>query len=329
MLELPPGFDLGLSGLGILAFLAVRQFLEGRRLLKPLEAFFVHGKIQLQRPLDGDTSIPEVCIVKYPNVLPFGQGAVQPRNGVALFVRDLVALVAQGLTHFLEKTRGVHELNPALTTGGFTVGHNPQVGVDAGVVEELVRQGHNGFEPVVLNDPAPDFALARTGTAGKERRAVEDNGQARTTLFGWLHLADHVLQEQQRPVVNARQSCAETPAESLFLVLAPDVVGLGLPLHAKGWIGEHVVELLSGKVVLGKAIAKGNMFDVLTLDHHVRPAHGKGLTVVVLTEGFKPGVRVEFSQVILGDGEHTAGAAGWVEATFSRCPWLSAHRRRA
>ena len=54
------------------------------------------------------------------------------------------------------------------------VGEDPEVGGDAGVVEELFGQGDDGLQPVVLDDPAADFTFAGTGVAGEERRSVED-----------------------------------------------------------------------------------------------------------------------------------------------------------
>ena len=57
------------------------------------------------------------------------------------------------------------------------VGDDPDVSADAGVVEHLLRQGDDGFEPVVLDDPLADFALAAARAAGEQRRAGEDDGQ--------------------------------------------------------------------------------------------------------------------------------------------------------
>ena len=66
-------------------------------------------------------------------------------------------------------------------------------------------------------------------------------------FFGRLHLGDHVLEEQERAVVDARQAGAEPAAEALVLVLSFGSVLHRLPLHAERRIGQHVVELLPGK----------------------------------------------------------------------------------
>ena len=64
--------------------------------------------------------------------------------------------------------RGVDELHPAPAMLRLAVAQRPDVGSDAGVVEHVERQGDDGFQPVVLDDPAADVALALTGVAGEE-----------------------------------------------------------------------------------------------------------------------------------------------------------------
>ena len=94
------------------------------------------------------------------------------------------------------------------------VGEHPDVGGDAGVVEELVGQGDDGLQPVVLDDPLADVALAAAGIAGEQRRAVEDDADAAAALLGCAHLREHVLEEEQRAVVDAGQSGAEASVDS-------------------------------------------------------------------------------------------------------------------
>ena len=98
-------------------------------------------------------------------------------------VGDAVALVAEGLRLFLELLAGVDEHHAALMAGGLFVPQQPDVGEDAGVVEKLVGQHDDGVEPVVLQNPAADFALARAAVAIGERRAVEDDGDAAAALL--------------------------------------------------------------------------------------------------------------------------------------------------
>jgi len=90
------------------------------------------------------------------------------------------------------------------------------MGADVGVVKELIGQGDDGLQPVVFDDPATDFAFAAFGTVREAGRAVEYDADAPVLLR--LELGDHVLQKKQRPIRDAGQA------------------------HAKGRIGEHVVE---------------------------------------------------------------------------------------
>src|SRR5450759_1601226 len=81
-------------------------------------------------------------------------------------------------------------------------------------------------------------------------------------------------------------------------------------------VGEHVVELVIGEVILGLAVAEGVAeFDVVervAFDKHVGAADGVGFGVVVLAEEDELGVGVELLEAFGGGGEHAAGAAGGV-----------------
>ena len=76
-----------------------------------------------------------------------------------------------------------------LRCSGLRLREHPDVGGDAGVVEHVERQGDDGLQPVVLDDPAADVALALAGVAGEERRAVVHLGDAAAELRAVLHLA--------------------------------------------------------------------------------------------------------------------------------------------
>ena len=65
-----------------------------------------------------------------------------------------------------------------------------------------------------------------------------------------------MLEEEQRAVVHARQAGAEAAVEAELVVLALDLLLLLLPVHAEGRIGEEVVEVLAGELVVGEAVAE-------------------------------------------------------------------------
>ena len=132
-----------------------------------------------------------------------------------------------------------------------------------------------------------------------------------------LELADHVLQEEQRAVVHARQPGAEAAVEAALVVLPLDLLLLLLPVHAEGRIGEEVVEGLARELVVGEAVAEAHVVAAAVVVHllhqHVGRSGGEGALVVVLPVDVEPGRRVVLAQVVLRLGQHAAGAAGRVE----------------
>ena len=136
---------------------------------------------------------------------PIWSGSLARRPGR----RCLLRLLPRLFFILTKKLARVDELDLALAPGLLAVGEHPDVGGDAGVVEELVGQRDDGFQPVVLDDPLADVALAAAGVAGEERRAVEDDADAAAAILGSAHLREHVLQKEERAVVDARQSRAE------------------------------------------------------------------------------------------------------------------------
>lgn len=49
------------------------------------------------------------------------------------------------------------------------VRNNPEVSIDACIVEKLIRQGNYRLKPIVFNNPAADFAFARADAPCEER----------------------------------------------------------------------------------------------------------------------------------------------------------------
>src|SRR5690606_26572846 len=95
---------------------------------------------------------------------------------------ELAVLLAEVLAQRLVPARRVDELHAASAVLGLAVREHPDVGRDAGVVEHVERQGDDRLQPVVLEDPAADVALALAGVAGEERAAVVYLGDAAAEL---------------------------------------------------------------------------------------------------------------------------------------------------
>ena len=134
--------------------------------------------MQAQRALDRDLPVAEGSVgkdLRLGRFLEIEEGAA---DALDVLGRKFAVLLAEVLAQRLEPLGRVDELHLALAVRGLPVGQHPDVGGDAGVVEEVERQRDDGFEPVVLDEPAADVALALARVAGEERRAVVDLGDA-------------------------------------------------------------------------------------------------------------------------------------------------------
>ena len=240
--------------------------------------------------------------------------------------RDLAALVAEALAQRAPERRGVDELDAAAPPGPLAVGEHPHVGGDAGVVEELLGQGDERLEQVVLEDPAADLALAAARVAGEERRAVHDDGDPRAALGRRPHVREHVQQEQELAVADARQARPEA-AGGAAVVLGAHRVHVALPVLAVGRVGDHVVEAAPGVAVVREGAAEDDPLGVaavLRLHVEVGLADGEGLGVDLLAEQVDVGAGVHGrgaaravaglprGDVLLGEGEHAPRAAARV-----------------
>ena len=123
------------------------------------------------------------------------QRRVKSEHLFDLVAGDFTPFVAQTFAHLNPVTGGVYELNPILSGLVLPVAQYPDVGADAGVVKQLLRQGDDGFEPVVLQNPAADFALAAARIAGKQRRAIHHDGHTPATVLRVFHPGEHVLKK--------------------------------------------------------------------------------------------------------------------------------------
>ena len=65
------------------------------------------------------------------------------------------------------RSSGISHLS--LARRRLAVGHHPDIGGDAGVIEELLGERDQRFQQVVFEDGAPDLALPAARVAGEER----------------------------------------------------------------------------------------------------------------------------------------------------------------
>ena len=259
-------------------------------------------------------------------------GLLEGQEGLAdavdVGLGQLAVLLAQVLAQRLVPLGGVDELHLAPPVRGLAVAEHPDVGGDAGVVEHVQRQGDDGLEPVVLDDPAADVALALAGVAGKQRGAVVHLGDAAAELRVLLHLAEHVGQEQHLAVAGAGEQrvlgiarVLDDEARVPHALLAAHALQVALPALAVGRIAEHKVELAGRKGVVGQRRVLRPADDVvgrvaLALEQQVGLADGIGLGVDLLAVEVGGDLLAvllgELQQRLLGHGQHAAGAASAV-----------------
>ena len=191
---------------------------------------------------------------------------------------------------------------------GLVFREDPHVGGNPGIVEQLIGQGHDGLDQIVFQHVAPDFALPAAGVSGKQRRAVQDDGDSAVLL----RLGDQVLQKQQLAIADARQAGHEARAVlGLEFLLHQGLVRL--PFVAERGIGDRQIELFALQLVVGQRVAFVDVAGVFAQHEHFGPADGVGFRVAVLPEQADALVGAQqFLEFALGHRQHAAGAAAAV-----------------
>ena len=70
-----------------------------------------------------------------------------------------------------------------------------------------------------------------------------------------------------------------------------------LPVHAKRWVREHIVELVLWQLVVREGVTQLNTADVLTFDQHVGFTDSVGFRVQLLAKSTHHRVRVQFVHI--------------------------------
>jgi len=83
---------------------------------------------------------------------------------------------------------GIISCNLAPAVFWLTVREHPDVSGDAGVVEQVQREGDDGLQPIALNDPSADVALPCPASPVKGG-AIVHLCDAAAERVSWLHLA--------------------------------------------------------------------------------------------------------------------------------------------
>ncbi len=261
-----------------------------------------------QRALDGDFLIAERLIRENLAVFRFAEVAVDAADFFDLFFGDFDALAAERFSHLRVDAVRVDELHLATPLGRLAIREHPDVRRDARVVKDVIRQGDDGFDEVVLEQVAADFRRAAACVAREERRAVVDDGNATAGLF---HLADGGFEEEHLAVADGGHARAKASGEAFRLLVRHDFL-LILPLASERRIAEDVVKRVACELVVRERVAGADVRGVFSFDERVRLADGERLVVDFLPVGNERRGGVELFEVFARDGEHAASSAGGV-----------------
>lgn len=126
--------------------------------------------VQAQRALDCDLPVAEGGILEDLRLGRFLEVEERAADALDVLARKLTVLLAEVLAQRLEPLGRVDELHLPLAVRWLLVRKHPNVGRDAGVVEEVKREGDDGLEP---EHPAHRAHGARPGAGQGDAAPLE------------------------------------------------------------------------------------------------------------------------------------------------------------
>ena len=252
---------------------------------------------QAQRALDSDLPVAEVLSVE-----PFRLGGflrlaeVDVDDSLDVSIREFTILLAEIAAQRLEPATCIDQLHFVTTRFGFLVGQHPDIGGDAGVVENVERQGDDGLQPVVLQHPTADVTLALACIAGEQRGAIMNQRDAAAQRRVVFHLLQLIHQEHELSVAGAGDKLelsiarvADDEALVIEFLLAAHALQIGLPTLAVGRVGDHEIKFARTELVSGQSGLISATDDVLgllafALQEQIGLADGVGFVANFLPE---------------------------------------------
>ena len=238
----------------------------------------------------------------------------------------------QVFAQFFVQFHGVYQLHFAFALGFFSVAHNPDVGRNTRVVENIFGQSDDTFQPIVFNDVFAYFAFATASVAREQGRTVVDGRNAAAEVGVVFHFAHHVHQKQQLPVRNRRQANLKTLVfdvlTSLFSSVAHNGLFVNFPSFTIRRIGEHKIKTQMRKTIFTKRGAIGNVLRLFAFYEHITGANSVSFGIYLLPIKHKICFAVrDFQRKVFGFGKHTATTAGRVVNQISAFRYFVFHGR--
>ncbi len=282
---------------------------------KVVNALLGDGVAALQWLHHGVFTVDELMIVEDLRQVALLELRIDPGDAFTVLGCDLVALVAQGFAQLVRDSGGVDELHLAATLLVLVLGQDPDVGGDAGVVEQVSRQRDDGFDQVIFEQPTTDLALPGSSTSIEQGATVLDNGGASHLR---IHLVYRRLQEEHLGVTTSGQTGTKTPCHTLGMFgldgLLDSLGGiLAAPSSAEGRVLDDEPHLAVREAISLERVLIADIVGILSLDQHFRQADGVGLRVDLLAKKAHVGRGVQALDVALGGGQHAAGTARLVQ----------------
>ena len=176
--------------------LSLRSLVSLSRLISAaLYARFGSPPPDPERPLNRDLPVPEGRIFEDFALLALLECEKGLADSSDIVLPQLAVLLTEVSSQRLIPFGRVDQLHLALSMSRLTVGQYPHIRRNASVVKHVERQGDDGLQPVVLDDPAADVALALTRVSCKQRAAIVDVGDAAAQRRILLHLGELIGEE--------------------------------------------------------------------------------------------------------------------------------------
>src|SRR6185312_4974380 len=114
---------------------------------------FVIGKVLLLSVVLENLHVL-VCIARLPTI------AVALFDPLTVHIGHAIALIAECLWLFLELFACIDDHDAPTMRRWLFISQQPDISEDASVIEHLIRQHHDGIQPIILQNPTTDFALS-------------------------------------------------------------------------------------------------------------------------------------------------------------------------
>ena len=187
---------------------------------------------------------------------------------------------------------------------GLALGQHPDVSGNAGIVEQVGGQLHNGFHKIPVDEVAADFRRTTAGIAGKQRGAVLDNGHAAGAVLQLFHAVEH---KQHLSIRNGGQAGAEPTIIAEFR-FGFHLRFLAFPVNTEGRVGDDIIELVAAERIIAQGVAVFHARSVAALDEHICLSDGVGFGIELLPEAGQSGIAAHILQPLGQAAQHLRSA---------------------